>query len=91
MTTAERDLASTFDAIPPESVIADPVRDHDLDAERFRAGFDDAVRRLAGLPDAWARNLAETTLAAVHVDDDASYARGYRAGLYGFLRHDLRS
>lgn len=87
MTTLEPDLSAVLAMIPPESVIADPSRDEGLDAIRFREGFDDASRYLRALPVPWARQHATTTLDSAVEQSDPSYHRGYRAALYGYLRH----
>ena len=70
-----------------------PIYDADLDAaldpDLFQQGFCDAEAELAGMPPAWARHLAATTLDVPPPEDDEepSYTRGYRAALYGHLRH----
>ena len=53
------------------------------------ACFDDANDRLCGFPPPWARHHASSTMASEPDpdDDEPSYTRGYRAALYGYLRH----
>ncbi|MEE4024654.1 hypothetical protein V1Y59_16325 [Gordonia sp. PKS22-38] len=65
------------------------ITDTHLDPDLFRQGFDDANTRLNAFPPAWARHHASTIMAAARDSDDdrPSYTRGYRAALYGYLRH----
>ena len=87
MTSLETHFSEIVIGIPRESVITDPRRDRSLDVVRFRQGFDDAYSDLDGLPLPWARQRASQGLAGSDNDEDSSYCRGYRAGMYGFLRH----
>ena len=70
-----------------------PIYDADLDAhldpDLFQQGFTDAMTRLEALPPTWARHHAASILAAAPdpADDEPSHTRGYRAALYGHLRH----
>ncbi|MEE3853522.1 hypothetical protein VZC37_24525 [Gordonia sp. LSe1-13] len=65
------------------------IADTHLDIDLFRRGFDDANAQLDAFPPAWARHHASTIMANKRDTDDAqpSYTRGYRAALYGYLRH----
>lgn len=67
------------------------ITDESLDPQSFQSGFDDASAHLSSMPTAWASHHASTTLAALPIPQaDDSYARGYRAALYGHLRHSSR-
>lgn len=87
MTTHENVIAFPA-AIAPESTIVNPELDGSLDAIRFQKGFDEASTYLETMPIAWARNYSTTVIAdrRTYDFDDGSYARGYRAALYGYLR-----
>ncbi|MGV9712085.1 hypothetical protein ACWDTI_15640 [Gordonia sp. NPDC003424] len=75
--------------LPTSFPIVDPELDAHLDPDLFQRGFEDALSRLDSLPRTWARHHASTTMASAPDpdDDEPSYTRGYRAGLYGYLRH----
>ncbi|AZG44709.1 hypothetical protein [Gordonia insulae] len=75
--------------LPTSFPIIDPELDGHLDPDLFQKGFDDANSRLDTFPRSWARHHASTTMAAAPAadDDEPSYTRGYRAALYGYLRH----
>ena len=75
--------------LPTSFPLYDPERDADLDPDRFQQGFDDALADLDRMPSAWARHYAASILdtPAPRHDSERSHTRGYRAGLYGFLRH----
>ncbi|MDL9936416.1 hypothetical protein QSJ18_06655 [Gordonia sp. ABSL1-1] len=81
----------TATRLPTSFPLIDPELDSALDPDHFQQGFDDAITRLESLPAPWARQLASTTMAAEPdpdlTEDDRSYTRGYRAALYGYLRH----
>lgn len=78
----------TITRLPTSFPITDPEIDAHLDPVRFQQGFDDAVAHLARLPVPWAKHYASTTLEnRSGPDSDVSYVRGYRAALYGHLRH----
>lgn len=79
-----------------ENEIVDP----DVDTMLFQQGFDDANAYLDAMPPTWAQHHASVTMSepgpmdsSFDVGDlspaeseEASYRRGYRAALYGFLR-----
>lgn len=75
--------------LPTSFPIIDPELDAHLDPDLFQRGFTDALARLDALPPTWARHHASSSLAVAPDpdDDEPSYTRGYRAGLYGYLRH----
>lgn len=75
--------------LPTSFPIVDPELDGHLDPDLFQQGFDDANARLCAFPRAWARHLADSTMATPPEpeDEEPSYTRGYRAALYGYLRH----
>ncbi|EON31527.1 MULTISPECIES: hypothetical protein [Gordonia] len=75
--------------LPTSFPIYDAELDEHLDPDLFQQGFLDAAADLDALPAPWARQLASSTLACPpHPDDEEpSYTRGYRAALYGHLRH----
>lgn len=72
-------------------LIGDPDLDEHLDPDQFRQGFEDGTARLAILPRPWARHHASSTIASSPDpdDDEPSWTRGYRAALYGYLRHSV--
>ncbi|GAB93091.1 hypothetical protein [Gordonia rhizosphera] len=97
MTTIDPDLPEldivtahgTVTRLPTSFPIIDPELDGHLDPDLFQKGFEDGNARLLTLPPAWARHHASSILACApdpH-DDEPSYTRGYRAALYGHLRH----
>ncbi|MGC4932765.1 hypothetical protein ACLQ3C_03690 [Gordonia sp. DT30] len=87
MTTNESRVLTFPGATTPESSIDDPT----LDAVEFQRGYDEASAYLASMPLAWAANHASAALAAGDIPDiRQSYERGYRAALYGFVRHPKR-
>lgn len=87
MTTTDAQVLTLPTAVAPESAIGDPS----LDEELFAQGYDEASTYLASLPRAWAAHHASTALADGEIPDiKQSYERGYRAALYGFLRHPKR-
>lgn len=73
----------------PSYSIIDPELDAHLDPDLFQRGFSDGLAHLATLPPAWARNYAATTTSTAPDPDDEepSYTRGFRAALWGFLKH----
>lgn len=75
--------------LPTSFPLIDPELDACLDPDLFQKGFDDSLAYLDGLPPAWARHYAASTLAQAPDpdDDEPSHTRGFRAGLYGYLRH----
>ncbi|MDR2281396.1 MAG: hypothetical protein LBE07_11155 [Gordonia sp. (in: high G+C Gram-positive bacteria)] len=75
--------------LPTSFPIIDPELDGHLDPCLFQAGFDDANMRLSAFPPSWARHHASTVLDTEPAldDDEPSYTRGYRAALYGYLKH----
>ncbi|MFW0796807.1 hypothetical protein AAFP30_23580 [Gordonia sp. CPCC 205515] len=75
--------------LPTSFPIIDPELDACLDPDLFQKGFADAVAVLDALPKPWARHHAASTMATAPDtdDDEPSYTRGYRAALYGHLRH----
>jgi hypothetical protein len=75
--------------LPTSFPIYDADLDEHLDPDLFQKGFDDAEAALCALPAPWARQLASSTLDCPPDPDDEepSYTRGYRAALYGYLRH----
>ncbi|MFZ2509830.1 MAG: hypothetical protein WAW85_01900 [Gordonia sp. (in: high G+C Gram-positive bacteria)] len=79
----------TVTRLPTSFPLIDPELDEYLDPDLFQKGFDDALEHLGTLPPAWARHFATTTLAQEPdpEDDEPSHTRGFRAGLYGHLRH----
>lgn len=81
-----------IDMIPiTRSAPGSDIDDPELDGIRFQQGFADAADELAALPAVWARHHASSTLdRGVPDGSDPSYARGYRAGMYGHLRHARR-
>lgn len=82
---------STDGSIPclPSYSIIDPELDAHLDPDLFQRGFKDGLAHLEALPKAWARNYAATVTATAPDpdDDEPSYTRGFRAALWGFLKH----
>lgn len=75
--------------LPTSFPIMDPELDGHLEPDLFQTGFDDANARLCALPPSWARHHA-TNVMDTEPDldaDDPSYTRGYRAAMYGYLRH----
>ncbi|MFT4088367.1 MAG: hypothetical protein QM658_14680 [Gordonia sp. (in: high G+C Gram-positive bacteria)] len=88
----ELDIATEHGVVtrlPTSFPIIDPELDEYLDPDLFQKGFSDALAYLDSLPPAWARHHASTVLAEAPDpdDDEPSHTRGYRAGLYGFVRH----
>lgn len=75
--------------LPAGLPIIDPGLDDQLDPHQFQKGFKDATARLDTFPSAWARHHASSTMALVPDpdEDNPSWMRGYRAALYGYLRH----
>ncbi|MAU84948.1 MULTISPECIES: hypothetical protein [Gordonia] len=97
MTRGDEDLLD-LDIVTPHGVVTRlptsfPIVDHELDGhldpDLFQKGFEDANERLCGFPPPWARHHASSTMAVEPDPDDEepSYTRGYRAALYGYLRH----
>lgn len=82
----------TVTRLPTSFPIIDPELDDFLDPDLFQKGFDDALAHLDSLPPAWATHFATTVLATEPDpdDDEPSHTRGFRAGLYGHLRHGRR-
>ncbi|MEZ5211813.1 MULTISPECIES: hypothetical protein [unclassified Gordonia (in: high G+C Gram-positive bacteria)] len=80
----------TVTRLPTSFPLIDPELDDCLDPDLFQKGFEDSLADLDALPVPWARHYASTTLAqAPDPDaDEPSHLRGYRAGLYGFLRQN---
>lgn len=79
----------TVTRLPTSFPIIDPELDDCVDPDLFQKGFDDSLAYLDTLPPAWARHFATTTLAQEPDpdDDEPSHTRGFRAGLYGYVRH----
>ncbi|HEY9312362.1 hypothetical protein [Williamsia sp.] len=105
MTTIEPDLPEldivtqygVATRLPTSFPLIDPELDDALDPDLFQHGFDDALTRLESMPAPWALHFATLTMAAepdLTAADPAraepSYTRGYRAALYGYLRHGHR-
>jgi len=63
-----------------------------LDADLFQKGFEDAEAELCALPLPWRMRLATKVLDSPPDpdDDEPSYTRGYRAAMYGYVRHGRR-
>lgn len=74
--------------LPTSFPLIDPELDDALDPDLFQKGFEDALAYLDTLPCTWAQHHASTVLDQEPDpdDDEPSHTRGYRAGLYGFLR-----
>lgn len=97
MTTIEPDLPEldivtqygVATRLPTSFPLIDPELDVALDHDLFQHGFDDALTRLESMPTPWAHHFATLTMAAEPdlTADEPSYTRGYRAALYGYLRH----
>ncbi len=79
----------TVTRLPTSFPLIDPELEEFLDPDLFQKGFDDALAHLDTLPPAWGRHFATTTLAQEPDpdDDEPCHTRGFRAGLYGYLRH----
>jgi hypothetical protein len=97
LTTIDPDLPE-LDIVTPHGVVTRlptsfPIYDAELDAhldpDLFQQGFTDALTSLDEMPSSWARHHASTIMACPPDpdDDEPSYTRGYRAALYGHLRH----
>ncbi|AUH68897.1 MULTISPECIES: hypothetical protein [Gordonia] len=87
-TTAPLSGHATVTRLPTSYPLVDPELDVCLDPDLFQQGFDESLAYLSSLPPTWARHHAASVLEnGTDPDDDLSYQRGYRAGLYGFLRH----
>jgi hypothetical protein len=77
--------------LPTSFPLVDPELDVALDHDLFQQGFDDALTRLDSMPAPWARNFATVTMdAEPDLTAEPSHTRGYRAALYGYLRHGNR-
>ncbi|GAC69730.1 hypothetical protein [Gordonia soli] len=78
--------------LPTSFPIYDADLDEHLDPDLFQQGFVDAAGELDRMPCTWAHHHASRILACPppEDDDEPSYTRGYRAAMYGHLRHGPR-